>query len=159
VRRLAIGALDYARGKELSVELTRLLADDDWRVRADAAKQLAKHDRDPAAARELGKRLTDPEWQVRKEAALALGQLGAEEHVGQVASLLDDEVADVRRAALNALALLRAVFARQPIARLLDDPDSEVSKAARRALAVLDQPRQEAVVTTTPTTVSNQVRR
>ncbi len=75
VRAAVATALGYFPGPRTVSELVRLLSDDDWRVRAEAAGSLgaviALDAVDP-----LRERLHDEEFPVRLKAALALCQLG-----------------------------------------------------------------------------------
>jgi HEAT repeat protein len=73
-------------------------------------------------------------------AAWALGELGAREHAGAIAGLLDEPHPSVRYAAAGALARLKATEHAKAIEALRRDPNDDVRRAAAEALKQLESP-------------------
>lgn len=102
VRRAALEALVSARVDRAEADATALLKDPDARVRAEAARSLARlslRSSFPALRQALG----DPGWETRRWAAFALGALDAKEAAPDLRPRLADESNFVKIEAAEAL--------------------------------------------------------
>jgi HEAT repeat protein len=146
VRAAAVRALSRLPEPQalLAAPLTCLLADPSARVRAAAARAIARQGRRLRCRPERGAltsalvaALDDVNHRVGAAAASALAALGDElsPAVGRAVALLADASAGVRRSALRALRrapsrLVRAAPTLRQVVRLFDDPDPGVRREA-----------------------------
>jgi HEAT repeat protein len=111
--------------------LTLLRAGKDWRVRALAARFLARREGPRQRRGPLTRALSDPHPFVREEAAFALG---ADTAVTPLKGALADPFPGVRLAAVKALGLVRGEAAVRALGRALRDPDPGVAWTAAAVL-------------------------
>jgi len=121
--------------------LVRLLGDDDWQVRKDAASMLGELAYEPAMDALADVAHSDPEGEVRSSAIDALGTIGGSGALEPLVSLLKDESRDVRATAADALGTLADARGVEPLLGALKDKDSLVRATAARSLGVIKDQR------------------
>jgi len=127
-----VAAIERA-GPELTPDIIPLLKDADPRVRAEAARTLARRDH-PVSTEEVLPLLREEDAKVRAAAADALGRLKSRDSVAALVPLLKDPSEHVRKNAVRSLGALDAKETLKGVAALLEDPDVYVRSAAVQRL-------------------------
>jgi HEAT repeat protein len=129
-------AVGRCRLKSAMPDVVRLLKDDRFTVRANAAAAIRDAGSREHAA-DLRPLLADPHQVVRSVAAHSLGRLGAKEAVSDLAALLRDPSPDVRWWAVRALGDLEARSVLEDVEKLQDDSNEAVRRVAGETAASL----------------------
>lgn len=127
--------------------LTKLVGDDNVRVRRGALAVLARISPDALLSDPFTGAMCDQDASVRRQAVIGRGRHGVSRHWPVVLPLTRDEDASVRMAAAQALASVNRDEVRDALVRLLSDGSDDVVETAAEALArsARDVPPQDAL--------------
>ena len=139
-------AIALGRANKASAkELQPLLEDKNWFVRSATLQALALV-RDPAVGPDVAKLLDPADPDTCSRAALLLGQINYVASAGQIEKLLTADDDQIKRTAAAALGMLRARESEDALVALLKDDSSPVRSAAARALGVIGDAKAEPAV-------------
>ena len=123
-----------------AVQIEPLLADDDARVRIQAAKTLLQGANHQAARDMLHQMAVDPDPQIRSGALDALGDCGDESAFALAVNALDDGQPRVRKAACGALVRLDPNAALNHLLQHLADEDASVCRVLAESFGKIGEP-------------------
>jgi HEAT repeat protein len=137
VRVDAIHTLDPERDEVVTVELLKLLRDQDQNVRLAAVQVVSRRSEAPPA--NFLPLLKDPHFEIRVAAVQFLGKFQNAQMADVLVPLLSDPDNDVRIATAKALGEIRAPSSIQPLVMALADEEHQVRAAVEYALAQIDR--------------------